>query len=91
MVASPNYIYGIYDGASSSDNLIRNASRAIQYSFEQYFNNSGLKFVLTPFNGRSDYGPFISNGIPAGGLFTGAEGIKTIAQRDLFGGLANVA
>jgi len=42
----------------------------------------------TPFNGRSDYGPFIAAGIPAGGLFTGAEGIKTAAQAATYGGTA---
>jgi hypothetical protein len=52
----------------------------------------------TPFNGRSDYGPFITttsaahpNGIPDGGLFTGAEGIKTAAQAAVYGGTAGVA
>ncbi|HYH28411.1 MAG TPA: M28 family peptidase, partial [Actinomycetota bacterium] len=43
------------------------------------------------FSGRSDYGPFIAVGIPAGGLFTGAEGIKTPAQAAIFGGTAGVA
>ena len=45
----------------------------------------------TDFDGRSDYGPFIAVGIPAGGIFTGAEGIKTPAQAALFGGTAGVA
>jgi Zn-dependent M28 family amino/carboxypeptidase len=42
----------------------------------------------TDFDGRSDYGPFIAAGIPAGGLFTGAEGLKTPEQAALFGGTA---
>ena len=42
----------------------------------------------TDFSGRSDYGPFIADGIPAGGLFSGAEEIKTAAQVALFGGTA---
>lgn len=42
------------------------------------------------FNGRSDYGPFIENGIPAGGLETGAEVIKTAEERTMFGGLAGM-
>jgi Zn-dependent M28 family amino/carboxypeptidase len=45
----------------------------------------------TAFDGRSDYGPFIAAGIPAGGLFTGAEGIKTAAQAATYGGTAGVA
>ena len=42
----------------------------------------------TDFDGRSDYGPFIAAGIPAGGIFTGAEGRKTAAQVQLWGGTA---
>ena len=40
--------------------------------------------------GRSDYGPFIAAdvGIPSGGLFTGAEGIKTAAEASIWGGTA---
>ena len=34
----------------------------------------------TEFDGRSDYFAFINNGIPAGGLFTGAEEVKTEEQ-----------
>src|SRR3990167_166127 len=44
----------------------------------------------TAFDGRSDYGPFIAVGIPAGGLFTGAEGIKTAEQASIYGGTAGV-
>ncbi|KAF8753272.1 aminopeptidase [Rhizoctonia solani] len=49
--------------------------------------------VPTEFSGRSDYGPFIAEGvnIPAGGLFTGAEGVKTEEQAKLFSGTAGVA
>jgi Zn-dependent M28 family amino/carboxypeptidase len=43
------------------------------------------------FDGRSDYFAFINNGIPAGGLFTGAEGIKSAAQAQVYGGTAGVA
>jgi Zn-dependent M28 family amino/carboxypeptidase len=39
------------------------------------------------FDGRSDYGEFILNGIPSGGLFTGAEVVKTQAQADKWGGV----
>ena len=45
----------------------------------------------TAFSGRSDYGRFIFYGIPAGGLFTGAEGVKTPAEAAVFGGQAGVA
>jgi hypothetical protein len=41
--------------------------------------------------GRSDYAAFIENGIPSGGIFTGAEELKTEEQALLFGGEAGVA
>ncbi|HKY53991.1 MAG TPA: M28 family peptidase, partial [Anaerolineales bacterium] len=56
--------------------------------FLDYFASQGLVNEPTPFNGRSDYGPFIAVGIPAGGLFTGAEGIKTATQASVYGGTA---
>eukprot|EP01113_Clastostelium_recurvatum_P045719 TRINITY_DN789_c0_g1_i2.p2 TRINITY_DN789_c0_g1~~TRINITY_DN789_c0_g1_i2.p2 ORF type:complete len:512 (+),score=153.81 TRINITY_DN789_c0_g1_i2:42-1577(+) len=88
MVGSPNFFRGIYNGTSGPSDIV-NGSAAIQYLFEDSFNARNLKWELTSFDGRSDYGPFINNGIPAGGLATGAEGIKTIQQRTFYGGLAN--
>lgn len=41
--------------------------------------------------GRSDYAAFIENGIPSGGIFTGAEVLKTEEEAVLFGGEAGVA
>lgn len=40
-------------------------------------------------SGGSDYYSFSENGIPAGALATGASAIKTVAQRDIFGGFTN--
>jgi Zn-dependent M28 family amino/carboxypeptidase len=45
----------------------------------------------TAFDGRSDYAPFIAVGIPAGGLFTGVEGIKTEGEAQQYGGTAGLA
>ena len=42
----------------------------------------------TAFDGRSDYRDFIQSGIPAGGIFAGAEVVKTAAQAAVFGGAA---
>jgi Zn-dependent M28 family amino/carboxypeptidase len=50
-----------------------------------------LPFKGTDFTVRSDYGPFIAAGIPSGGLFTGAEGIKTAEEAALWGGTAGLA
>jgi hypothetical protein len=42
--------------------------------------------VAIPFDGRSDYVGFTERGIPAGGVFAGAEGVKTPNQERIFGG-----
>ena len=63
-------------------------SAYIEDLFVDYFNSQGLPNEPTPFSGRSDYGPFIAVGIPAGGLLTGAEGVKTAEQVALYGGTA---
>jgi Zn-dependent M28 family amino/carboxypeptidase len=91
MVGSPNHVFFIYDG-DDSDAVGAPAgpggSAEIEKTFERYFNSVGVPFKGTDFSGRSDYGPFIAVGIPSGGLFTGAEGIKTAAEVLLWGGTA---
>jgi hypothetical protein len=92
MVGSPNYVRFVYDG-DGSDTAAAGppGSAQIEAIFNQYFASQGLATDPTAFDGRSDYGPFIAVGIPAGGLFTGAEGIKTEAQTAVYGGTAGVA
>ena len=88
MVGSPNHVFFIYDG-DDSDAVGAGpgpaGSAEIEKTFERYFNSVGVPFKGTDFTGRSDYGPFIANGIPSGGLFTGAEGIKTAAEAAIWG------
>ena len=97
MIGSPNYGLFVYDGDNSAFPVGPGAalgpqgSAQIEKMFHDYFASQGLPSAETPFSGRSDYGPFIEKGIPAGGLFTGAEGIKTESQAALFGGQAGVA
>ncbi|KAI9698610.1 MAG: hypothetical protein M1820_007409 [Bogoriella megaspora] len=92
MIASPNFVYAIYDGDGSSFNLTGpQGSAEAEELFEDYFADNGLNFTATEFSGRSDYGPFLEAGIASGGLFTGAEGIKTEEEAEAFGGEANVA
>ena len=88
MVASPNFARFVYNGSSKT---APKGSGAIEDVFNDYFKSRGLAYEETAFDGRSDYGPFIAEGIPAGGLFTGAEVHKTAAQVTLYGGVAGVA
>lgn len=91
MIGSPNYVFFVYDG-DDSDAVGAPAgppgSAEIEKTFERYYNSVGQPFKGTDFSGRSDYGPFIAVGIPSGGLFTGAEGVKTVAEAALWGGTA---
>jgi Zn-dependent M28 family amino/carboxypeptidase len=97
MVGSPNYVRFVYDGDNSAYGEDEGAaigpkgSGNIEKTFHDYFASQGLASEETPFSGRSDYGPFIDQGIPSGGLFTGAEGVKTEDQAKLYGGTAGVA
>ncbi|MFB9680827.1 M28 family metallopeptidase [Streptosporangium vulgare] len=94
MIASPNYVFGIYDGDSSGP--VAGAtpppgSGRIEKLFQGYFEAVGEPYQDAEFSGRSDYGPFIAVGIPSGGLFTGAERLKTAEEAGKFGGSAGVA
>jgi aminopeptidase Y len=91
MIGSPNHVFFVYDG-DDSDGVGAGpgpgGSAPIEKVFESFYASRGLPFKGTDFSGRSDYGPFITAGIPAGGLFTGAEGVKTAAEAALWGGTA---
>ena len=93
MLASPNFVRFVYDGNLDSGlpgpvGGAPEGSGAIETIFLDYFAAQGLPTAPTAFDGRSDYRAFIQNGIPAGGLFTGAEVRKTAAQAAVYGGAA---
>lgn len=95
MVASPNYVIGVYDADESTYPAptgvpIPEGSVASEDVFTDYFDSIGQPWVDTAFSGRSDYQAFILNGVPASGLFTGADGVKTAEQVELFGGTAGI-
>ena len=94
MVGSPNHVFFIYDGDNSDAEGAGPGpagSAQIEETFERFFESRATPFKGTDFSGRSDYGPFIANGVPSGGLFTGAEGIKTAEEAAIWGGTAGVA
>jgi Zn-dependent M28 family amino/carboxypeptidase len=91
MVASPNYIFMVYDGDESGFAApvpVPEGSIAIEDLFESYYTSVGQPYDDAEFSGRSDYEAFILNGIPAGGLFTGAEVVKSEEQQAIWGGVA---
>jgi Zn-dependent M28 family amino/carboxypeptidase len=83
MIGSPNFVRFVYDGNVPTLPLGRPApegSGQISKVFLEYFKSQKLATEPIPFDGRSDYQSFFAEGIPAGGLFSGSEGIKTEDQ-----------
>ena len=92
MVGSINGGRFVYDGDGDAFGLTGpTGSDVIEGVFEDYFASQGQASAPSEFSGRSDYQAFINNGIPAGGLFTGAEGLTTEEEAALFGGTAGVS
>ncbi len=93
MLGSPNPGYLVYDG-DDSDAVGAGpgpeGSTAIEQTFRTFFDSRGVAADGTDFDGRSDYGPFVEAGIPAGGVFSGADERKTPDQAGKWGGEADV-
>ncbi|MEW2221597.1 M28 family metallopeptidase [Streptomyces sp. NPDC006990] len=94
MIASPNYGMFAYDGDDSDGTGAGpgpEGSAVLEKDLVDFLATRGTETRGTDFTGRSDYGPFIEAGIPSGGTFTGAEGIKTAEEQKLWGGTAGEA
>ncbi len=95
MLASPNPGYFTYDGDQSlpldqrGSPVVPEGSAGIERSFAAYLNSAGKTPQDTSFDGRSDYDGFTVAGIPAGGLFSGAEVKETPEEAKLWGGAAD--
>ncbi|MDP9424544.1 MAG: M20/M25/M40 family metallo-hydrolase [Actinomycetota bacterium] len=84
MLGSPNYVRFVYDGSSGPF-----GSGNVEEVFMDYFSSQNLEARTdSTLEDRSDHGPFAEEGVPVGGLFTGAEGTKTEEEAALFGGEA---
>ena len=89
MVGSPNPGWFVYDGdASDTPSTGSTGSGVVEDVFVDFFDSIERQTEPTAFDGRSDYDAFVAAGIPAGGLFTGAEDIKTEEQQEKWGGTA---
>lgn len=93
-IASPNGAYFVNDG-DDSDGVGAGpgpeGSARLEKGITDFLDSKGIPHEGTDFTGLSDYAPFIAAGIPSGGTFTGADGIKTEPQAARFGGRAGVA
>lgn len=84
MIASPNFVYFVYDPQDG------NGSTAITKFFQDFYAGRSLPSELAPMPGGSDHTAFSAYGIPIGGVFTGADGVKTDEQAALYGGLSGI-
>jgi Zn-dependent M28 family amino/carboxypeptidase len=95
MLGSPNPAYFTMDGDQSAPPVpqrepprIPEGSAGIERSLVAYLAAAGKTAQDTSFEGRSDYESFTEAGIPAGGIFSGAEGDMSAQQAALWGGTA---
>ena len=96
MLGSPNPGYFTYDGdqslppdPNSAVPRVPEGSAGIERTLAAYLKGAGKTPQDTPFDGRSDYDGFTRAGVPAGGLFSGAEQKKSGEQAKLWGGTAD--
>ena len=95
MVGSPNPGYFTYDGDQSTKPDPRNGvprvpegSAGIERTLVAYLKGAGKPPEDMNFDGRSDYDGFTQAGVPAGGIFSGAESKMSDEQAKLWGGEA---
>lgn len=85
MLASMNYMNYIYDAnqhiPGSTPASAFNGSRTQTNLFFDFFKQNNLPCDSDRFDGRSDYGPFLEVGIPAGGVDAGADKTKNESTR----------
>jgi Zn-dependent M28 family amino/carboxypeptidase len=89
MIASTNYVRFVYDGDGSAGGAKGpTGSATVEDVFVDYFDSQGLATDPTALTGSSDYASFTAVGIPVGGLFAGANDLKTAEQAAVYGGTA---
>lgn len=92
MIGSPNHVFEVYGGdGSAGRQAIAPQSAQIVELLESFYAQRKLPSKRVNSGGRSDHKPFADAGIPFGGLFTGAEEIKSAQEAKTWGGTAGVA
>lgn len=94
MIGSPNHVFFVYggDGSAGSQAISSPAlSAGIVATLGDFYTQRHLPFKRLDSGSRSDHKPFADAGIAFGGIFTGAEGIKTAQEARTWGGTAGQA
>ncbi|WP_040542834.1 M28 family metallopeptidase [Mycolicibacterium vaccae] len=96
MIGSPNPGYFTMDGNQSTAPRpgegvprVPEGSAGIERTLTAYLDRAGKPGEDTSFDGRSDYDGFTMAGIPAGGLFSGAEEKMSAEQAERWDGQAD--
>jgi Zn-dependent M28 family amino/carboxypeptidase len=98
IVGSPNAGYFTYDGDQSAtpnpeipSRDVPAGSAGIERTLAGYLNLAGVRPADLPLAKTTDDNPFLSAGVPIGGITTGSSQRKTEVQARLWGGQAGVA
>jgi aminopeptidase S len=86
MIGSPNAGYFVYSSSGQPE-----GSSALEDVLKRHYAAAGVPTEPIDLGGRSDHAAFANADIPTGGMFTGAEGEKTAAQAEKWGGTAGKA
>ncbi|ULE34281.1 M28 family peptidase [Mycobacterium sp. IDR2000157661] len=97
MLGSPNAGYFTYDGDQTAQpnpeiplRSVPQGSAGLERTLAGYLNSAGVRPADMPLAKATDYYPFLTAGIPVGGLTAGASQRKTEVQERLWGGKAGV-
>ena len=85
MIGSKNGVRQVYDGAATTS---PEESGAVMDLFARALDDAGLAWEPIAVGAASDHFPFDQVGVPIGGLFSGANELKTAEQVATFGGTA---
>ena len=77
-----DFVRYVYDDTGAPE-----GSEEIHDLLRAHFATKDLPLEDLDLAGRSDHGPFLRNGVPVGGLFTGADMIKTASEVESYGGI----
>lgn len=89
MIASPNYVIGVYDARESDPGTaVPDGSVAVMDILTDYFDAREQRWSTTHWNFASDQVAFTEADVAVGGLFTGSSESKSRRDAALFGGTA---
>ncbi len=94
MIGSPNHVFEVYGGDGSAGKQAISSpllSAKIVDFLAEFYTARKLASKRVNSGGRSDHKPFADIGVPFGGVFTGAEEIKTAQDAKDWGGTAGQA